>query len=118
MEGREQSGSLVPLDMFLRELLRRGELSGSLTLPFFSTVAHEVSTGIQAYRDQAVRLAQDADLCLRRWLYLQAWNPEAGRAVVQELSGVLANGLPLDQLAMLMPDVLDEGRRRGWLQEY
>lgn len=65
MRAREATGKLVPIDMALRQWIRKGTLSASISLPFFSTISAGMPSSIQHVRAAAVQLSQNDDLGLR-----------------------------------------------------
>ena len=66
----------------------------------------------------AVQLSQNADLGLRRLLFLQHWDPAGSSEVLREISALLAAGLTADQLETLVLEILEAGRSEGWLTPY
>jgi hypothetical protein len=65
-----------------------------------------------------VQLSQDADLSLRRLLYLQAWEPATCANELDRVYELLGDGLKLPQIERLVLDMLVTGRREGWLPSY
>jgi GR25 family glycosyltransferase involved in LPS biosynthesis len=119
MDEMEAAGSLLPVDLAYRQLIRSGVLSAAIALPFCSTIAAAVGdSAIQTGLNASVSLAKSADLALRRLLYLQAWDSTAASNVLQELADLLAQGLAPDQQADLLVEILNHGRSHGWLDSY
>ena len=118
MRAREATGKLVPIDMALRQWIRKGTLSASISLPFFSTISAGMPSSNQHGRAAAVQLSQNADLGLRRLLFLQHWDPAGSSEVLREISALLAAGLTADQLETLVLEILEAGRSEGWLTPY
>jgi hypothetical protein len=114
-------GNVLPAVVFpqtLRQWIRKGTLSASISLPFFSTISAGMPGSIQHERASAVQLSQNADLGLRRLLFLQHWDPAGSSEVLREISALLAAGLTADQLETLVLEILETGGSEGWLIPY
>lgn len=118
MNQMEQTGKLLPIDLAYRHLIRTGNLSAAITLPFFSTVAQAGDSRIQTGLNANIALAKSADLTLRRLLYLQTWEPQSVPSVLTELAELLADHLDSDQTERLLLDMLSHGKSLGWLGHY
>ena len=118
MRNREATGRLVQYAMALRDWIRQRQLKAALTLPFFSTIHPNTPSSLQSDRSAAVHLSQNADLALRRLLYALSWDPNTSAEVLQELGGLLADGLTPEQIESLILEILGTGRAEGWLPRY
>ncbi len=118
MQEQEESGRLVPIDMALRNWIRAGRLTAAITLPFFSTINAHTPSSLQRDRPKAVHLSQNADLALRRLMYVQTWEPSASAEILQELSGLLGEGFTPGQIESVVLDMLQTGKAEGWLPRY
>lgn len=115
LRKQEAKARLVPIDMAFRQSIREGWLKASISLPFFSTMRTGIASSIQQERATAVQLSQDADLSLRRLLYLQGWDPGGFAGELDRVSDLLRNGLEPLQIETLVLEILIAGRRQGWL---
>jgi len=118
MVQREALGRLLPVDMAFREWIRDLRLMAAISLPFFSTITACYSSSLQSDRGAGVRLGQNADLSLRRLLYLQRWYPERCSDVLRELSELLSTSLTNEQIEILVPEILETARSEGWIHHY
>ena len=118
LREQEAQARLAPIDMAFRQSIREGRLKASISLPFFSTMRTGIASSIQQERATAVQLSQDADLSLRRLLYLQAWDPGACAGEWDRVSDLLGDGLAPSQIETLVLEILVAGRREGWLPSY
>ena len=114
-----ESGPTLPVsDMLLRQLIRSGQLNAAISLPYFSTIRVEHSSGIQGYREQTVQLSQQLDLHLRRLLYYETWAPEQCREIVENLANGLCHNLLPIEIGELAAELLELGRSKGWIKDY
>ena len=118
MRELEGQKSLPVTDMFFRRLIREGRLVAAVALPFFSTITPEPRSAIQEVRTQRVRLSQTLELSLRRLLYDQTWQPEAGGDELRQMCGTLIDALSPQEQQAFAVELLGVGRAKGWLGKY
>lgn len=118
MQQLEAQGRLLPIDLCYRALIRRNGITAAVSLPFLSTIAPVQDSAIQTGLKASVSLAKTADLALRRLLYLQSWDADAGVKVWRELAALMEQGLGPDQHQQLILMLLSYGRDQGWLANY
>ncbi len=118
LRNQERQGGLIPIDMAFRQSIRNSLLKASISLPFFSTIKSGIVSSIQQDRDTPVQLSQQADLSLRRLLYLQAWEPAASVEEWDRVCKLVSDACKPEQIERLLLGMLVTGRRDGWLPSY
>ena len=118
MLNLETNMQFAPIDLAIRQLMHSGQLKGSISLPFFTTISTSFPTQIQSGMSKSLALSKNVDLLLRRLFYFKHWEPGMSGRILSELFDLLAKGLVETDLDALIVSIIGDCHAKGLLPDY